>query len=57
MEIEINDKISETLKFIMTCKCRAMVSDTRCAKNCECDGSCSIFKETIKQYIDLFNNK
>ena len=43
----IND-IVDSVKMLMTAKCRMMFNNSsKCAKNCGCDGSCSMFKGTI----------
>ena len=51
MEKNINE-FKDLLLSTMTCKCRAMIEDTRCAHNLECDGECSMFKTILKKYIN-----
>lgn len=54
MEKNINE-FKDLLLSTMTCKCRAMIEDTRCAHNLECDGECSMFKAILKKYINDIN--
>lgn len=58
----MEDKIKnfeDTLKLMMNCKCYAMmssVSNSKCAQNNGCDGSCKLFKQIISQYTNDIKN-
>ena len=48
------EQIKDELKMMMNCKCYAMQSgsNSKCAQNCGCDGSCKLFKNLIHTIED-----